>query len=866
MSTATDTKASSGPVMCEVCGTYFESRRGLSSHARLHLRQLGVTLSETSGAPISLLYRIVQERDGSLPDHLLTPPASTSTKKATAKEKRASSSSSSSSSKPAAKIATPPKPKAASQGSPVAAAPKGSPTASSPPPTAKANPPPPSSVSPFLLPSLPIKALEAKITVPRTATPSAKPLWAPQETDAPLTLAVNSNDEVHVCQLCGAWYETRKGLASHARAHLRQFGVTENTETRGGPIELLHQIMDAEDLKPIGSGGKPDAPKQRTTPTKASVKRPSGSSPAGRGAAAPKVSPSSPLAPTRKRPKFAGLDGGLAHDYMFSSGAAAPAKVFTCILCGEEFENRKGLASHSRSHLRQLGVTDLLGKASAIDTVQQLVSSGVLAAVNPVSAKASSPAPAPAPSPVGSPEGPPRTEVRGPRAKKGSRLAVPKPEPVEVQVSDVGTLDELEGCKSVSPSQRWSSPSGSTQSLNTSASDLSAIPIIPCEFCGQFFDSRKALSCHARSHLRQLGITWSLNESPIDTLQEVMLKGDVKREPVHGGPGPAWIQASWAPQVPKRSLDGLSSERPSPKTITPPLDFSLKEKPSPDKGSASHAAADACCELCGFDFENRKALASHARAHLRQLGVVEKGEGVKGSPIEILTQWIQREPAKVAEITRRYRVGDLYIKKRLAHLPPPSMKSEPVPSGSQKAVGLQLGRRAGREVAGVAVGSSKASQERSHNTHMGHQHTLTHNQMQTGRGDLNVRSPRGFDRRPLKTPVHTDDGEGDSNSQQPSRSGNIPALLPRPPLTPLVKLVGKVYSLKCRFCEEVFHGPRSVQEDWIRHLQKHILDLSYNKPSPPPTPSQDPQPVVLVPVSSPIPSTLSPVLLGPLTV
>ena len=138
---------------------------------------------------------------------------------------------------------------------------------------------------------------------------------------------MNSNDEVHVCQLCGAWYETRKGLASHARAHLRQFGVTENTETRGGPIELLHQIMDAEDLKPIGSGGKPDAPKQRTTPTKASVKRPSGSSPAGRGAAAPKVSPSSPLAPTRKRPKFAGLDGGLAHDYMFSSGEFFPHEL-----------------------------------------------------------------------------------------------------------------------------------------------------------------------------------------------------------------------------------------------------------------------------------------------------------------------------------------------------------------------------------------------------------------------------------------------------------------------------------------------------------------------------------------------------------
>lgn len=60
--------ATTQAVICEVCGTYFETRRGLSSHARLHLRQLGVTLSESSGAPIELLYQLMEERGGSLPD------------------------------------------------------------------------------------------------------------------------------------------------------------------------------------------------------------------------------------------------------------------------------------------------------------------------------------------------------------------------------------------------------------------------------------------------------------------------------------------------------------------------------------------------------------------------------------------------------------------------------------------------------------------------------------------------------------------------------------------------------------------------------------------------------------------------------
>lgn len=73
--------------------------------------------------------------------------------------------------------------------------------------------------------------------------------------------------------------------------------------------------------------------------------------------------------------------------------------------------------------------------------------------------------------------------------------------------------------------------------------------------------------------------------------------------------------------------------------------------------------SDTSCELCGFDFENRKALASHARAHLRQLGIIEwKADGAT-SPIELLSELIRRDPAKVSEITKRYRMGDLYIKK-----------------------------------------------------------------------------------------------------------------------------------------------------------------------------------------------------------
>lgn len=36
----------------------------------------------------------------------------------------------------------------------------------------------------------------------------------------------------------------------------------------------------------------------------------------------------------------------------------------------------------------------------------------------------------------------------------------------------------------------------------------------------------------------------------------------------------------------------------------------------------------------------------------------------------------------------------------------------------------------------------------------------------------------------------------------------------------------EVYILQCRFCGLVFRGPLSVQEDWIKHLQQHIVNAN----------------------------------------
>lgn len=149
------------PVMCEVCGTYFETRRGLSSHARLHLRQLGVDVSDNSGAPIDLLYQLIQDRDGSMhpPKPVYSSP----------KKPKGSGTLISQKETPLGgrvKVVTTPQnniSKVARKGTVLAK-------------------PRQSSMSSFL-------------TAGKTPSPSggaslasAKPAWAPQETDAPLTL------------------------------------------------------------------------------------------------------------------------------------------------------------------------------------------------------------------------------------------------------------------------------------------------------------------------------------------------------------------------------------------------------------------------------------------------------------------------------------------------------------------------------------------------------------------------------------------------------------------------------------------------------------------------------------------------------
>ncbi|XP_058268956.1 protein Wiz isoform X3 [Hemibagrus wyckioides] len=938
----------SGLLKCEVCCALFETRRGLSSHARSHLRQLGVGVSESSGAPIDLLYRITKERasdshlSASPPSHSSTPSPKTTDHHAFCVPVPSPSGSAEFEDeqediKPLSlqhNVAkSPPSP---SSPSPSGLQPS-SPFGRSPSPchSLSASPSPVLRKAPIssLLPvSSPLRSHEHR-TISRAhnsalSTAPSRPLWASQETEAPLnlTMDMDSNTDI-ICKLCGAWFETRKGLSSHARAHLRHFGV-EYSESKGSPIDLLNTLILTDDFKRRATSFRSDSPEDlrvhghnvappspsTSTPNSAS-KRPflsnsvllkNTSLKSGVGSKATSSSSSSSthtlLSPPTKKLKHSQQVFRMSGRELMSIPLAEPMKDVCCEFCGELFENRKGLSSHARSHLRQLGITEWSVNGSPIDTLRDLITRRGLPCVMPLKPLKSSPS---SPSP-----GPPRTLHQYSSSHGGAhgrqsfsfsqhqpaKMAVsapvtstsptvlmvkPKPEPEQVEVTVIGGGREGYSSESMHPSWMSSDNAHPINLLMTQEREPSRD--IRCEYCGEFFENRKGLSSHARSHLRHMGITeWSVNGSPIDTLWEIMRNQGttpasvvlgVKEEPEQESTSPwdshGYQSSRVSPKAPINILHsssrlhkppfgstGLSTTVPAGKFLgmkpsgkrllgterhltqrsppaqsknfsSAPQDFSFKGKMSTDKYGVGRM--DASCELCGFCFENRKALASHARAHLRQFGVTEWS--VNGSPIETLSAWMRSRPQTVAELHRSYLSDGHVVQKKKQ-------------SATQWAsLTLSQGRTVERQIMnsswsslsravevkngnGTSFHHGMSTQDRGHHSSSAVPHA------QVARSELNVRVTRGIERRPLKHPSHADGGERESCPPKPPRSSTVPALVPKPPSTPLVKLVGKIYSLKCRFCDVEFHGPLSVQEDWIRHLQQHILKLDYNKPAP----------------------------------
>ncbi|XP_023619083.1 protein Wiz isoform X1 [Myotis lucifugus] len=903
---------------CEVCGACFETRKGLSSHARSHLRQLGVAESESSGAPIDLLYELVKQKG--LPDTPLGLPPGLTKKSSSPKEVVAGA--------PRQSLLTLAKPLDAPAINKAIKSPPGF--------SAKGLAHPPSSPllkkAPLALAGSPIpknpedKSPQLSLS-PRPASPKAQ--WPQSEDEGPLNLTLDSDGGRELdCQLCGAWFETRKGLSSHARAHLRHLGVSD-PDAKGSPIDVLHGLIRRVGIQNrLPPGRSVLAQLGRPPPTSTALSLLPPPPPAKKA----KLKAAGMASPWGKQDLSAAAAAGIfwASDVEPSplnlSSGPEPARDIRCEFCGEFFENRKGLSSHARSHLRQMGVTEWYVNGSPIDTLREILKrrtqsrpGGPLSPPGPSpkalakvvgsgglgsSLEARSPADLhlsplakKLPPPPGSPLGHSPTASPPPTARKMfSGLTAPsltkklKPEQMRVEIKREMLPGALHG--ELHPSEGpWLAPREDMAPLNLS-SRAEPVRDIRCEFCGEFFENRKGLSSHARSHLRQMGVTeWSVNGSPIDTLREILKKKSkpclIKKEPPAGDLAPALVEdgpptavpgsvqpllplvpmagrpgkpGAGLAQVPRElNLAPITGAKPSATSYLGsvaakrPLqedrflsaevkaktyiqtELPFKAKTLHEK--TSHSSTEACCELCGLYFENRKALASHARAHLRQFGVTEWC--VNGSPIETLSEWIKHRPQKVGAYRSYIQGGRPFTKKfrNAGH----GRESDKRPHLGLAPGGLSVvGRSAGGEP-GPEAGRAADSGER----------PLAASPPGTVKAEEHQRQNiNKFERRQAR-PADTSAARGGEEAndlqqkleevrQPPPRVRPVPSLVPRPPQTSLVKFVGNIYTLKCRFCEVEFQGPLSIQEEWVRHLQRHILEMNFSKADPPPEEPQAP--------------------------
>ncbi|XP_045634806.1 protein Wiz isoform X3 [Ursus americanus] len=929
---------------CDFCGAGFDTRAGLSSHARAHLRDFGITNWELTVSPINILQELLATSAAERPPSPL------------GCEPGGSPSSFLTSRRPRLPLAVPFPPTWAEDPGPAYGDGLGS----------EEN----TMVAMDLgSPPLPKKSLPVPGPLEQVANRLSSKVAAEVPHGSKQELPDLKAQSLTTCEVCGACFETRKGLSSHARSHLRQLGVAES-ESSGAPIDLLYELVKQKGLPDTPLGLPPGLSKKSNSPKEVvaggprpgllalakpldapavnkAIKSPPGFS--TKGLAHPPSSPllkKAPLAlagsPTPKNPEDKSPQLSLSprpaspkaqwpqsedEGPLNLTSGPEPARDIRCEFCGEFFENRKGLSSHARSHLRQMGVTEWYVNGSPIDTLREILKrrtqsrpggppnppgpspkalAKVVGSGGPGSSlEARSPADLhlsplakKLPPPPGSPLGHSPTASPPPTARKMfPGLAAPslpkklKPEQMRVEIKREMLPGALHG--EPHPSEGpWAAPREDMAPLNLS-SRAEPVRDIRCEFCGEFFENRKGLSSHARSHLRQMGVTeWSVNGSPIDTLREILKKKSkpclIKKEPPAGdlapalaedgpptaAPGPVQAPLPLAPmagrpgkpgagpaQVPRELslapitgakpsatgyLGSVAAKRPLQEDRLLPAEVKAKtyiqtELPFKAKTlheKTSHSSTEACCELCGLYFENRKALASHARAHLRQFGVTEWC--VNGSPIETLSEWIKHRPQKVGAYRSYIQGGRPFTKKfRSAGHGRDSDKRPPLglAPGGLAVVGRSAGGEPGPEAGRAADSGERPLAASPPGAVKAEEHQ---------RQNINK-----FERRQARPPDASAvrGGEEANDLQQkleevrqpPPRVRPVPSLVPRPPQTSLVKFVGNIYTLKCRFCEVEFQGPLSIQEEWVRHLQRHILEMNFSKADPPPEEPRAPQ-------------------------
>ncbi|KAM6264069.1 zinc finger protein 644 isoform 4-T11 [Spheniscus humboldti] len=328
-----------------------------------------------------------------------------------------------------------------------------------------------------------------------------------------------------------------------------------------------------------------------------------------------------------------------------------------------------------------------------------------------------------------------------------------------------------------------------------------------CPYCPATFETGVGLSNHVRGHLHRAGLSYEARHVV----------------------SPEQIATSDKMQHFKRTGTGTPVKR-------------VRKAIEKSETSSEHT-----CQLCGGWFDTKIGLSNHVRGHLKRLGKT-KWDAHK-SPICVLNEMMQNEEKyeKILKalnsrriiprpfVAQKFASNDDFLSQNVIPLEAyhNGLKTEDTSVSASEEEGLSFLNECDETKAVLRDERKNQSLtliELLKNKRLGEERNpdispqKIHNQTARKRFvqkcvlPLNEDSPLMY--QPQKMDLTMQSALDCKQKKSRSRSGSKKKMLPLP------HSADEVYILRCRFCGLVFRGPLSVQEDWIKHLQRHIVNAN----------------------------------------
>ncbi|XP_045147809.1 zinc finger protein 644 isoform X2 [Echinops telfairi] len=326
-----------------------------------------------------------------------------------------------------------------------------------------------------------------------------------------------------------------------------------------------------------------------------------------------------------------------------------------------------------------------------------------------------------------------------------------------------------------------------------------------CPYCPATFETGVGLSNHVRGHLHRAGLSYEARHVV----------------------SPEQIATSDKMQHFKRTGTGTPVKR-------------VRKAIEKSESTSEHT-----CQLCGGWFDTKIGLSNHVRGHLKRLGKT-KWDAHK-SPICVLNEMMQNEEKyeKILKalnsrriiprpfVAQKFASSDDFLSQNVIPLEAyhNGLKTEAVSVSASEEDGLSFLNECDETKPELSSGKKSLTLiELLKNKRMGEERNSTfspqkiHNQTARKRFvqkcvlPLSEDSPLMYQPQKMDLTMHS--ALDCKQKKSRSRSGSKKKLLTLP------HGADEVYILRCRFCGLVFRGPLSVQEDWIKHLQRHIVNAN----------------------------------------